>query len=180
MCCNVVQAGKSLLGLGSTLFDVGSDLLNSLNFFGYKFQSNILGNGTRSIAEFTRNSESPEIHKTWGIVGIFIMFLPGMILSIGHFSKIKEFKETPQKDYCVGSIAGLLTMVLIGGIYPIILVGMQIWMILCSVFGTVDDKIISEMMALIACEAFFECTCQMALQGFTIIYGYNANPIQIN
>ena len=63
--------------LASSSFDIGSDLINSLDFLGYNISDTItdtvFGSNTTEIID------KSEEHKTWGILGIFLIFLPGII-----------------------------------------------------------------------------------------------------
>ena len=60
----------------SSVFDVGSDFINSLDFLGYNISSTIAS----VIIEPTNSSEEFIVHQTWGCIGIGIIFLPGLVL----------------------------------------------------------------------------------------------------
>ena len=77
----------------STSFDIGSDLINSLDFLGYNISNRISGevfgsfgfwiNCSSSEADnHVDTTEGDGVHNTWGALSIFLMFLPGIITSI--------------------------------------------------------------------------------------------------
>lgn len=206
MACTTVV--KKLITFASSLFDLGSDFINSLDFLGYnmsgKISSLVLDSFSSSIGEVdnltmpdqnittnpslialldgrnnTKMDEMQEIHHFWGILGISIMFLPGIIIQFPFMLKFfkdngcscRYWKEIPIRFF------GFL-------IYPITLIVTQIMSLCCSV----EDRYIGDLymsnsmekwaLGLVAMEAFFESAAQMVLQGFTIIYGYQVTAIQ--
>jgi len=87
--------GKHTLTFSSSLFDVASDVINSLNFLGYstEFRS-VLGNVTTESENTTLNCndsivcnpifqislrEHDDVHQIWGIIGLALIFLPGIV-----------------------------------------------------------------------------------------------------
>ena len=104
--------GANLFGatstFGATSFDIGSDLINSLDFLGYNASHIILNNllnqfysskedhnltctDTFNGTTIAESAEKVEIHQIWGILGILIMFLPGIASILPFlFSTIKR------------------------------------------------------------------------------------------
>ena len=89
--------GKHTFAFSSSLFDVVSDVVNSLNFLGYYNNSMDSSNSTFAMIEpvnYTipqnktdvsnvtyRNvaEETSEAHKIWGIISMLLVFLPWVI-----------------------------------------------------------------------------------------------------
>ena len=90
--------GKQTFTFTTSLFDVVSDLINSLNFLGfynssmdekliakkeYLYSCNLSHtiniSNSCNVTVITSYEETEEIHQTWGIISIFLMFLPGII-----------------------------------------------------------------------------------------------------
>ena len=61
--------------LCSSIFDVGSDFINSLDFLGYKVSTTIAS----SIVGYSNDTEAFAVHQIWGYVGLGIIWLPGFI-----------------------------------------------------------------------------------------------------
>ena len=64
----------------SSLFDVVSDILNSLNFMGYYNPRTRNESSGMNISQENSNVTMSEYRedKIWGIVGLIIVFLPGI------------------------------------------------------------------------------------------------------
>ena len=178
------QLFSALSTLFSSSFDIGSDMVNSLDFLGYNASTNlaqtvsdtlstIIEQGNSSIFDAagadntTDTSQKYEEHRIWGIVGISVIFLPGIIAVQPLFwvqINIKSYKMA-------------LLLFLAGLVYPLTLVFMAFTSILCTFK---KEKFFLEMtIMLVGVEAFFESFPQMVLQGFTIIYGYEVTTVQL-
>lgn len=169
--------------LCSTSFDIGSDLVNSLDFLGYCVSDTIAGAVSGSLSasmecenssslqegsylNSTETSEKCEEHKIWGTLGILLIFLPGIIAPI-PFIVVVIFKR------------GYLTALkfFVGGLfYPITL----ILFAFTSVFQAFkdEDDAYKWTVQMVGAEAFFESFPQMILQGYTILYGHDVTNVQ--
>ena len=169
---------------GASSFDIGSDLINSLDFLGYNISrtiSDTLSNSLYSSEEdrnstyidaFNGNStakfvQNHEEHAIWGTLGILIMFLPGIIAMPPFMYSLMKDKE--YKDLILFFI-GLL-------FYPITLILMSFGS-LFRTFGGKGTKLREMSMMMVGNEAFFESFPQILLQCFTIAYGYEVTTVQ--
>merc|ERR1712110_344086 len=137
-------------------FDTGSDLINSLDFLGYNASKEV---GEAGCAFLNRsfqiqwgcdaiNNASSKEHTLWGMVGISLMFLPGIIgVQIMIWPNISKGKY---KEALLLSLAALT--------YPVILIVMAFASIFFggkNIFGG-NDELMKWTMKLVAAEAFFE------------------------
>ena len=169
--------------LGASSFDIGSDLINSLDFLGYNISRTIsdtlsssfhtleedrnltfldIINGTSTI----RSLENYEKHAIWGFLGISIIFLPGIIA----IPPIMYYAMNNQKHHSVIYFFGLL-------FYPITLILISFGSV-CRSFGGRGTLLIETSMMMVGNEAFFESFPQILLQCFTICYGYEVTTVQ--
>ena len=94
-----VGLGKHTFTFSSSLFDVVSDILNSLNFMGYYNPTTSNESSWMNISQESSDVTINEYRedKIWGIVGLIIVFLPG-IFSFGPLVLIgiytREWKYT--------------------------------------------------------------------------------------
>ena len=94
MDCKGVLMGfaKHTIAFGSSLFDMGSDFVNSLSLFGYFNSANNISsafNSSRSapnstntiigIADETINSIANQEHPIWGSLSLVLIFMPGFV-----------------------------------------------------------------------------------------------------
>ena len=174
---------KSLFTALTSLFDVGSDLINSFDFLGYNASTDLSNKIYDTITSIARN-DTPScvedgfqsngndnveynVHETWGYVGIGIIFLPGIIFlhALYYVRKQKSL-----------FIAGILLV----PIYPVFMLLVQLLGIFTSCSSSNMSKKVQVFIALaVGLEAFFESFCQIVLQIFTIIYGYPVTTVQI-
>ena len=156
--------------LGS-IVDVVSDVINSLDLLGlnatkWMMASTNICPSIRANFEFKCNP-TVEKHDSWGYAGLGIIFLPGIVL-LPYF--------------LLGAIRNkywkfLVLMIVLLPAYPILLILTQLFSLLsfCSVTDQSARKI--GLMAF-GMEAFFESFCQLVLQGYTILYGYDVTITQ--
>ena len=94
----IIDFTKNLVTLLTSMFDVGSDVVNSLDFMGYNISSTIVdtvtgtketsssGKVTNSMnsSEFNTDNTNSEyrVDNTWGVISMVIVFMPGMLASI--------------------------------------------------------------------------------------------------
>ena len=138
---HLFTAFSTLLSSG---FDTSSDLINSLDFFQYNASSKAIESLPRSWPFDEIDNVSNKEHTTWGIVGISLMFLPGIIgVQSIVWPYISREKYTKALLLCLGALA-----------YPVTLIVMAF----ASIFGLMwgSDKLINWTMYLAAAEAFFE------------------------
>ena len=161
---------------GSSLFDVWSDLANSLTFLGY-YQSASIGNAfnTNSSNENVVqchelvNGTTPSVHKMWGGISMSLIFIPGCLAAVPCL--IKELCERKWAN------AALTTGVIL--FFPIFLFGVQLKVII-STLRRIKVTSCEQSLAktLIGIEASIESSAQLILQLFTIIYQYPVTKIQ--
>ena len=156
-----------------TSLDIGSDLINSLDFFGYNASSSFtskIGFRSNNHSAIYQHESRPEIHKIWGSMGIFAMFLPGIIL-IPPFL-VQDLVNLTGVDRLVNSLSSVLCCVF----FPIAIVSAT----MLNIFKKChDDECLRIINILLGAEAFFESFTQLTLQCFTILYGYPITKIQV-
>ena len=157
--------------LGS-IIDVVSDVINSLDLLGLNATKWMLAS-TNICPSLRANFKSKcnqtiEKHDSWGYAGLGIIFLPGIVL-LPYF--------------LLGAIRNkywkfLVVMIVLLPFYPILLILTQLLSLLsfCNVTDQSARKI--GLMAF-GMEAFFESFCQLVLQGYTILYGYEVTITQV-
>ena len=166
--------------LGSTI-DLGSDVINSLDLLNlgatkwilksanicdnYRLGFNYSELLTNICAD---NMLNPAFRKSWGIAGLVIVFLPGIVLL----------------PVCVlGAIRGknwkfLIIFLVFVPLYPIAVILIQLLILLS--FCNVAEKSVRRIgLIAIGMEAFFGSFCQLVLQGYTILYGYPVTITQV-
>lgn len=179
-------------------FDVGSDLINSLDFLGYNASTHVRGTlcdtvgastGTNSstssfVGDYCNDLDSSNtnttIHQMWGYVGIGIIFAPGIIYGIPLVSSaLYKNKTETTSNKIFGFFLGIAFF---GALYPLILFGIQIFGIFVGFYRCCNpskNKGYEKVLAtVVGFEAFFESFWQMVLQVYTLLYGYNLTPIQ--
>ena len=182
-----IQLFRHLTTFISTYSDVGSDIINSLDFLGYNASteisktmwesvSSVMGhednldvdvyNGTDSTSIEEYKNEY-EIHEIWGIMGFSVIFLPGIIMAPSFL--LRNIVDS-------NSIGQVILIVLMAIFFPITL--------LLTTFGSMIPCFYSEELLeftnfFVGMEAFFESFTQLTLQGFTILYGYQTTSIQL-
>ena len=206
---------------GASIFDIGSDLINSLDFLGHgaigTISDSLLGhNANRTISDSLLKSfylrhnlttveifeemsdadsrETYEVHQIWGALGIFIMFLPGIINipSVLCYSMNGRnlFKETASsldntsstKLNKVDEVVGATMFGVCGGcillFYPIAMIFVSCVGLYNALRGK-DSELLKILTVFVGQEAFFESFPQILLQCFTISYGYEVTTVQM-
>ena len=191
---------------GASTFDIGSDLINSLDFFGHDVSTTVSDGlldiflskhnvTTDDIFNVTSTDESKATHEThakWGMLGIFIMFLPGIItippfiLSLIRERNIsgtivdlstKEAADVFQKtDSKQNGLLGAIFVFCVMLFYPIAMLLVSFVSLCRAVGGKAELMKMSTLM--VGNEAFTECFPQILLQCFAIAYGYEATTVQ--
>ena len=95
----------------SSLYDIGMDLVSALDFLGYnateKLIPDIMATTNSSDTNLYREKEDllEEMHQAWGVFGIGILFLPGIIMAPIHV-----VGKVIDNDWCGANFALLLCM----------------------------------------------------------------------
>ena len=183
-CLEMVILGdmfSAFCSFGSTSFDIGSDLINSLDFLGYNISKRISGSvfgplndltasANYSFSETDSHDEAPEnneMNQTWGAIGIFLMFLPGIMSSIPF--QLGMIYERGYWHALIFFVGGLF--------YPITLV-LNACGSMVLAFFEMKNVFLEWTLTMTGGEAFCESFPQMVLQGYTILYGYEATTVQ--
>ena len=156
-----------LVTLCSSIFDVGSDFINSLDFLGYNVSTTI----AEKLVGATNDTEIYEVHQVWGYVGLGIIWLPGLLL-LPWFVLVSVSSKS-----CLYFILGLVLF----ATYPLAMIVVEIGFLIHTCCNCKMDKGDNQMIMLflIGTEAFYESFSQMVLQGFTIMYAYDPTNIQM-
>ena len=164
---------NALITVFSVTFDLGSDIINSLDFIGLNATQSILQSAKICVRglDFTCNSTAENTHhyrESWGYIGLFLVFLPGILLL---------------PPCLCGAIRNsnwkyLFLFIFMIPVYPITLIIVQLFS-LFSACSWIDKGVQRVAMLALGMEAFIECFSQLSLQGFTILYGYNITTTQV-
>ena len=185
--------GKHSFTFGSTIFDIGSDIANSLNFLGvwnndtynnstsismanvtHPITSNLtlLSTATHGMRECATIDERQDL--IWGILSLVVVFLPGAFLGVSEV-----LKSISDKDWC------RIPYVLIPGI-PLLAVVVPFWLLykqLLAIVKKCQKKEVSQDEQLLITqstgfESSIESTLQLLLQLFTLMNGYQSTLLQ--
>ena len=191
--------GKQTFTFTTSLFDVVSDLINSLNFLGfydssmdekliakkeYLYSCNLSHtiniSNSCNVTVITSYEETEEIHQTWGIISIFLMFLPGIIGGslIMAWTCINFTKQRDCSTFGSFSLA-----ILLSSMFPVMFLLGQLWQLFPSCFKRKSDEMESKFIEFMVTgvaylESSVESVGQLCLQLYTILYGYQSNWIQ--
>ena len=153
-----------LIGLGSSVFDIVSDLLTGINF---------LSPGMFGTSEVPLDEMENENNKLWGIMTIGIIFLPGII---GGIPRI--LMDIWEREWSSAFWTLVFSMC-----FPIEVIVRHLMAVIVSLGmckkKELDKKDQIGMFTLTAAEASFEAAPQLMLQVFTLLNGYQTLPIQI-
>ena len=182
--CNDVLMGlaKHTIALGSSSFDMGSDLVNGLSFLGYfkltnenvtasnssfSLENDI--NTTIAISEVPSDNIENQVHQIWGILSIILIFPPGFVL---YFPEMIG-------DICDMNWCNAFFMLVFSIFFPVVFISIQLYTIIMTCLkkevSQRDQTFITRMTA---AEAGLESTGQLMLQIFTILNGFPSNWIQ--
>ena len=160
----------------STLLDIVSDFANSLEFMGYNIRNvtvNTLFEASKALIksdkltkDFKFEAEHYNHPETWGRIGIFIIFLPG-IITLPPFLVVSIKK----KKYLMAVLVSLFLLM-----YPITFIIVSFASLVQSVRG--KDAFLPTTETMVGAEVFFEGFWQMVLQVFSLIYGYHVTSVQ--
>ena len=194
-----VLFGKQTFTVITSLFDVVSDLINSLNFLGfynismdeksilkkeYVYTCNLSHtvniSNSCNLTVTTGYEEREEIRQTWGIISIFLMFLPGIIGGslIMAWTCINFTKQRDCSTFGNFSIA-----ILLSSMFPVMFLLGQLLLLFPSFLKRNCNKRESEVIEFMVTgvaylESSIESVGQLCLQLYTILYGYQSNWIQ--
>ena len=180
----LIYFAKYVFMFSASFFDVSSDLVNSLDFLGYNVASKItqkIMGSSEVLAENNNQYLMPDIFETntnittvdpynWGIVGMGIIFLPGLI---GGLPYLLIFIDRRLWRWA-------LLVLLVSCTFPIALLLVQLLTIF-YVYKNSDACKDHQMYltAAIGMEACLESFSQLLLQIYTILYGYKVTTTQI-
>ena len=190
--------GKYTFTFGSTVFDIGSDITNSLNFLG------VFNNDTYTNTTLLPSNNQTYLNTTdstmplcatqkitdcadmdqrqdliWGILSLIIIFLPGALIA---FSETLETLSVEGWSILQSKISLVLTFAipLLAVFFPFWVLGVQLHAIITKCrkkdFGQEDQLRITRLTGF---EASIESTLQLLLQLFTILNGYDTTPLQM-
>ena len=198
--------GADLFSLTSTfctsVFDIGSDLINSLDFLGHNVSRTLSDCFSKSksfdlpdnfthvgMLNETNKADSGEVydvHQVWGTVGIFIMFLPG-IINIPVFlvylmngrNMFKELRDEfgVRADTNSKKCEFLMFDICNMWFYPIVVI-FGSFTALCKAFRGNASEYVKVGTVVVGLEAFYESFPQILLQCFVIFYGYEVTTVQ--
>ena len=184
--CKDVLMGlaRYTIGLGSSFFDMGSDLINGLNFLKPSNETLSASNSSYSITNMTNttveivnetsnNIVYDQVHQIWGTMSIMMIFLPGFVYGIPiMISNICKRDWSTALKSLVGSI-----------FFPFIFFFVQLFAIILTCLKKevkeVDQEVPTVITRMTAAEAALESTGQLMLQIFTIMNGFPSNWIQM-
>ena len=124
---------------------------------------------TITTAECPIAESEQNVHEIWGIVGLIIVFLPGIVAGLPYV-----LAGLLRKKFCGAIVIAILSIM-----FPISFLILQlgaILMICCKIKVPQLYQLIITMVTGI--ESSVESTCQLLLQLFTIIYGYDTSTVQ--
>ena len=182
-CADVLMAlAKHTIALGSSSFDMGSDLVNGLTFLEYfvptnensssfnssfSIENNI--NKTVVISEVPSEYNEDRVHQIWGILSVLLIFVPGIVYGfpemISDICKRKWYNAFSVLFFCI--------------FFPVVFIFIQLYAIIkiCRK-KEVSQVIQTSITSMTAAEAGLESTGQLMLQIFTILNGFPSNWIQ--
>ena len=188
-----IGLAKNTFTFSSSLFDVVSDIINSLTFMGYynpstnnatspsynntsvsTNQSSWMNsseiNSTMTTVEYPIAKDGYRVDEIWGMVGFVIVMLPGIV---GGFPWVicRLYKREFFRAF------GVLIVSLTFPIQFLVLQLVAIIKICCKSNLSQGHQLIITLLT--AIESQVESCCQLLLQLFTIINGYDTNTIQI-
>ena len=185
--------GKHSFTFGSTLFDIGSDIANSLNFLGVfnnDTYNEIVVRTLTNLTDPTTTYSTTHLRATielihcetsdqgqnfiWGVLSFGIVLLPGALAGL-----IATIREIHDRNWGNASSFLILGIPLLSVVLPFLVLLMPLFSIIqkckkCEV----DQRYQLEMNRYIAWESSIECTSQLTLQFFTLFNGYQGTPLQ--
>ena len=181
-----MDIAKNTFTFTSSSFDVGSDVVNALNFLGY-FNANATNNtiipfnGSHNFENYSRGAANVSENmictvgdlrtdEIWGVLGIIIVFLPGIIMISASLPSMIS----------ADGWKGLL-YILIMPVFPITLIVVPLYAVIKSCFAPNKNQFLMKnvIMSLTGMESAIESCCQLLLQIFTLLYGYPISAIQM-
>lgn len=165
--------GNSLVSFFGATGDVISDVLNSYKL---TIPQNLCMNHTMMVRYIGEADVNPttkplsndecyclHIHEHWGYVGFIIIFIPGILLLPPFLSGAIRNKNWKW----------FFIFIVLVPVYPLTFVILQLLYVISN-FGLVDKNISVVANIAIGMEAFLEAFCQLVLQGYTLLYGYQS------
>ena len=201
--------GANLFSASTTFsastFDIGSDLINALDFLGHNVSSTV-SDGLRNVFTSRHNFNTKDIfngtitaefkptheaHAIWGMLGIAIMFFPGFITIPPYMLGIlrernilwkidlsqKDLRSFRPTDSKLDGIAGFIFVLCVMLFYPIAMI-LVAFVSLINAFGGKVSQLNTMSTMMIGNEASSESFPQILLQCFAIANGYDVTTVQ--
>ena len=188
--------GKQIFTFGSTGFDIGSDIANSLNFLGV-FNNDTYNDvtplrsinltyasTTHSTMPLSANNEmincgtmDQREDVIWGVLSLLVVFLPGAILGMDFILSYGWCGS----DWCRWCLSFLMMPVI--PLFSVVFPGFVLLMPLIAIFQIcrkkkVDQQYQTMITQYIGMESSMESTSQLLLQLFTLLNGYPSTLLQ--
>ena len=160
-----VDLGEQCFTFLTSISDITSDFINSLDFLGYDISAKI----TDSMAGREHKINS-RVDPNWAVWSIFTIFLPGILSGIPALIQKSYDKNWP----------GIFIAASVVLLFPFLLVIQQIRGIINACRkGRNSHHFLDDLAGYVGAEAYFESFPQLVLQVYTICNGYNVTSIQI-
>ena len=174
---------KHTIAFGSSLFDMGSDFVNSLSLFGYFNSQNKISsafnysysgaNSTNTIigiSNETITSILSQEHPIWGSLSLLLIFMPGFVFFFPFL-----ISALGNKDWQSTIMFTLFIL-----FFPFGFIGYQSY----AIFATCCKREVTQfyqttVTRMTSAEAAIESTGQLILQLFTVLNEYPSDLIQI-
>ena len=184
--------GKYTFTFGSTAFDIGSDITNSLDFLGVfnkdtypnttLLPSNnvtYLNTTTMPLCNTQKSTDCAAMDQRqdliWGILSLSIIFLPGALLAFASILELLYEDKRPKILLWITFAIPLLAVA-----FPFLVLYKQSHAIITKCRKRdIEPKDQLKITQLTGIEAFLESTIQLLLQLFTILNGYDTTPLQM-
>ena len=185
---------KHTLTLGTSTFDIGSDIINGLTFLGYynpspSNETSTVSNvstpfGNQSFMANTFDTHSNvttnkyTVHEIWGILSLLIVILPGIVVGFPFLLASVPIAHKNFNNILITISVSVLVLPLCF-LFPITLLAIQLGAIIQICRKAEIDQVFQMfIIGHIGVESSVESSCQLLLQIFTILYGYESTPIQ--
>ena len=173
---------KHTFALGSSSFDMGSDLVNGLSFLGYfettnenssasnlSFSLENFINKTVAVSEVPNDNIEDQVHKIWGILSILFMFLPGFVIGF----------PIVINNICKRDWLKAFGWLVISIFFPVLFIFVQLYAIIMTCLKKeLSQEFQTAITIMTAAEAGLESTGQLMLQLFTIVNSFPSNWTQ--
>lgn len=145
--CKDVLMGlaKHTIAFVSSSFDIGSDLVNGLNFFKPANETSSASNSSDSSGKTTdttigmvgvpSDDSDYQVHQIWGIMSLILMFLPGFI-----YCSPKMIHKICERDW-----RGAFMFMAASIFFPVLFICVQLYAIITTCLKIKVDQFISKL-----------------------------------